>query len=198
MAVDGPYADGSRDGQPERHLRHSGSDAGGAAAPGEPAESRTRAAYYEVFVADDGTSPTGDDRTPADRRANRSAWDTTDIETRPPLDSLRVTPERTTHILDGDETGSGGGHRHGIGNPGKTEFPASWADAKIISTALDVARGPDRPPVRQDWNDTWLCTGTRDGVDVSVVVLRSGEILTSWPEEGGPGVVRNPKKGHHD
>jgi len=29
-------------------------------------------------------------------------------------------------------------------------------------------------------------------------VLRSGEILTSWPEEGSPGVVRNPKKGHHD
>jgi hypothetical protein len=198
MAVDGPYDDGSRDGQPERHLRHSGSDADAGGAPAEPAEPRTRAEYYEVFVADDGTGPTGDDRSPADRRANRSAWNTADIETRPPLDSLRVTPERTTHILDGDETSSGGGHRHGTGNPGKTEFPANWDDAKIISTALDVARGPDRPPVRQDWNDTWLCTGTRDGVDVSVVVLRSGEILTSWPEEGGPGVVRNPKKGHHD
>jgi hypothetical protein len=198
MAVDGPYDDGSRDGQPERHLRHSGSDADAGGAPAEPAEPRTRAEYYEVFVADDGTGPTGDDRSPADRRANRSAWNTADIETRPPLDSLRVTPERTTHILDGDETSSGGGHRHGTGNPGKTEFPANWDDAKIISTALDVARGPDRPPVRQDWNDTWLCTGTRDGVDVSVVVLRSGEILTSWPEEGGPGVIRNPKKGHHD
>jgi hypothetical protein len=195
MAVDGPYDDG----RPERSLRRSESAAGSAAGPREPAESRTRAAYYEAcLAADDSTSHPGDDRSPAEGRADRSAWDTADIKIRPPLDSLRVTPERTTHILDGDETGSGGGHRHGIGNPGKTEFPASWDDAKIIGTALNVARGPDRPPVRQDWNDTWLCTGTRDGVDVSVVVMRSGEILTSWPEEGGPGVVRNPKKGHHD
>jgi len=157
---------------------------------------RTRAEYYEERLsADDSTSHAGDDRNPDDRQAN--AWDTTDIESRPPLDSLHVTPERTTHILDGEETG-GGGHRHGVGNPGKTEFPANWDDAKIISTALNVARDPDRPPVRQDWNDTWLCTGIRDGVDVSVVVMRSGGILTSWPEEGGPGVVRNPRKGHHD
>jgi Bacterial EndoU nuclease len=117
---------------------------------------------------------------------------------RPPPDGFRVSPERMTHILDGDPGDGGGGHRSGTGKPGKTEFPASWDDRKIINTALDVARDPDRSPVRQDWNDSWLCTGTRDGVDVSVVVLRSGEILTSWPEEGSPGVVRNPKKGHHD
>jgi hypothetical protein len=32
-------------------------------------------------------------------------------------------------------------------------------------------------------------------VEVSTVVERSGDILTGWPEEGGPGVVRNPRKG---
>jgi hypothetical protein len=83
-------------------------------------------------------------------------------------------------------------------NPGKTEFPATWGDGKVITNVLDVARKPDKPPTHQDWNDTWLCTGTRDNVEVSAVVERSGDILTGWPEEGGPGVVRNLKKGSHD
>jgi Bacterial EndoU nuclease len=197
MALDGPNGDATKDERLERILQHGapGDDAG--MAPKQPAELRTRAEYYEAaLAAGEGPSRVNDNGA-ADRRAVPSAWDAIDIKIRPSLDSIRVTPERTTHILDGDET-RGGGHRHGVGKPGKTEFPASWDDEKIISTALNVARGPDRPPVRQDWNDSWLCTGTRDGVDVSVVVQRSGEILTSWPEEGGPGVVRNPRKGHHD
>jgi hypothetical protein len=109
------------------------------------------------------------------------------------VEDINVTPERTTHILDGDKTG--GGHRHGVGKPGKTEFPASWDDERVIANVLDVARRPDKPPTHQDWNDTWLCTGTRDAVKVWAVVERSGDILTSWPEEGGPGVVRNPRRG---
>jgi Bacterial EndoU nuclease len=198
MALDGPNGDGNGDERPERIPRQSESSDDGTAVPRARAEPRTRAEYYEAqLAAIDSPSHTGDNDGVPDGRADPSGWDATDVKTRPSLDSIRVTPERTTHILDGDETG-GGGHRHGVGKPGKTEFPASWDDAKIISTAMDVARSPDRPPVRQDWNDTWLCIGTRDGVDVSVVVMRSGEILTSWPEEGGPGVVRNPRKGHHD
>jgi hypothetical protein len=198
MALDGPNGDGTSDERPERIPRHGESGDNGSAVPRAPAELRTRAEYYEAHLAaNDSPGYPDDNGGAADGRADPSAWDAIDAGNRPSLDSIRVTPERTTHILDGDETG-GGGHRHGVGKPGKTEFPASWDDAKIISTAVNVARGPDRPPVRQDWNDTWLCTGTRDGVDVSVVVMRSGEILTSWPEEGGPGVVRNPRKGHHD
>lgn len=198
MAPDGPNGDRTSDERSERILRHSEPGDDGAAAPKPLAESRTREDCYAALLADDDVPRHADHNGGVgDRRADRSAWDATDAKTRPSLDSIRVTSERTTHILDGDETG-GGGHRHGVGKPGKTEFPASWDNAKIIRTALDVARGPDRPPVRQDWNDTWLCIGTRDGVDVSVVVQRSGEILTSWPEEGGPGVVRNPRKGHHD
>jgi hypothetical protein len=118
-----------------------------------------------------------------------------DAADRPPTEDIGVSPERTTHILDGDETGVGGGHRHGVGKPGKTEFPASWGDERIIANVLDVARRPDKLPTHQDWNDTWLCSGNRDAVDVWAVVERSGDILTGWPEEGGPGVVRNPKKG---
>src|ERR1700722_8097287 len=198
MGLDGPAGDGTGDQRPERTHRHSGSGDDNLAAPGQPAEPRTRTEYYEALLAaKDGRSHADDNGGPGDGQANSSAWRAIDIKTRPSLDSIHVTPERITHILDGDETG-GGGHRHGVGKPGKTEFPASWDDAKIISTALNVARGPDRLPVRQDWNDSWLCTGIRDGVDVSVVVQRSGELLTSWPEEGGPGVVRNPRKGSHD
>lgn len=135
----------------------------------------------------------GSDRD-ADMRTERSGWDTVDPGNRPPLDDIRISPERAVHILDGDSPRDGG-HRHGTGKPGKTEFPASWNDEKVINTILDVARKPDEPPVHQDRNDSWLCIGSRDNVEVSVVILRSGEIVTGWPEEGGPGVVRNPRRG---
>ncbi len=143
---------------------------------------------------DDGSA---DDPHVADPRTDHSGWDSIDAEKRPPLDALRVSPERRGHILDG-EAGGSGGHRHGIGNPGKTEFPASWNDEKIMSNVLDVAKHPDAPPVLQHRNNRWLCIGTRDSVEVSVIVLRSGEVWTAWPEEGSPGVVRNPRKGNHD
>lgn len=197
MPLDGPRCDGTSDVRPERHLRSPAS--GGDAGPREqtePAEPRTRAEYYEAFRGT-GKETARVDENARDARTERSGWDAMAADDQPPRDGFRVSPERRTHILDGDP-GNGGGHRSGTGKPGKTEFPASWDDRKIVNTALDVARDPDRPPVRQDWNNSWLCTGTRDDVDVSVVVLRSGEILTSWPEEGSPGVVRNPKKGHHD
>jgi len=149
------------------------------AARSEPVESRGRAEYYEVLRAAD---------------ADRSGWDSVDAADRPKVEDVNLTPERSTHILDG-EPGGGGGHRHGVGKPGKTEFPASWDDERVIANVLDVARRPDKPPTHQDWNDTMLCTGTRDAVKVWAVVERSGDILTSWPEEGGPGVVRNPRRG---
>src|SRR5437763_2049130 len=88
----------------------------------EPVESRSRAEYYEVLRAAD---------------ADRSGWDAVDAEDRPRAEDIHISPERTTHILDGDADGSGG-HRHGTGNPGKTEFPASWDDKKIIDTVADV------------------------------------------------------------
>ncbi len=205
----------------EQHLRNGGSRGDVPADRSEPAETRTREEYCEVLRAADGGS--GDDSSADDKhiandssaddkpgddgsaddphvvdpRTDHSGWDSIDAEKRPLLDALRVSPERRGHILDG-EAGGSGGHRHGIGNPGKTEFPASWNDEKIMSNVLDVAKRPDAPPVLQHRNNRWLCTGTRDSVEVSVIVLRSGEVWTAWPEEGSPGVVRNPKKGNHD
>ncbi len=198
MALDRSFDDEADrpDVKPERQLRPSGSGGDAPPARAEPAEHRSHAEYYEALRAADGKPADSDDgrRAGADARPDDSGWDAVAAEERPAPDAVRVSAERTTHILDGDSHG-GGGHRHGTGKPGKTEFPASWDDKKIIDTAVDVGRKPDKPPTRQDWNDTWLCGGTRNNVEVSVVVMRSGEILTSWPEEGGPGVVRNPKKG---
>lgn len=137
MAQDGPY-DGNSDDRPERHLRVGGPDAGAAGSRTEPAESRTRTEYYEARRVADGEAARADED-----QAGRSGWDAIDAENRPDIDALRVTPERATHILDGDATG--GGHRHGAGKPGKTEFPAGWDGRKVINTVLDVA-----PPARCD------------------------------------------------
>ena len=193
MALDRPDDDfEAGDARLEQHFRSSGSGGDSASVRAEPVEPRTREECYEALRAADAGP--ADDRPAADSRTDQSGWDTVDAANRPPLDALRVSPERRAHILDGDAEGGGGGHRHGVGKPGKTEFPASWDDEKVIATVLDVARKPDKPPTRQDWNDTWLCTGTRDNVEVSAVIERNGDILTGWPEEGGPGVVRNPRE----
>ncbi len=179
-----------------------GSPAGDRPASDRPASDRPASdrPASDRPASDDGPADDSpaDDHHVAHSRGDRSGWDSVDASNRPPVDVIRVSPERTTHILDGDADGGGGGHRHGVGKPGKTEFPANWDDEKVIATVLDVARKPDKPPTRQDWNDTWLCAGTRDNVEVTAVIERSGDILTGWPEEGGPGVVRNPRKGSHD
>jgi len=191
MAVDRPDDDVAPElARPEQRLGSGRPVADAPAARTEPAEPRTREECYEALRAADGKLP--DDHHEA-TGSGRSGWDSVDAANRPPPDQIQVSPERRVHILDGDSIG--GGHRHGVGKPGKTEFPAAWTDEKIIASVLDVARRPDKPPTRQDWNNTWLCTGTRDSVDVSAVVEQSGNILTGWPEEGGPGVVRNPMKG---
>jgi len=97
--------------------------------------------------------------------------------------------DRRTHILDGDQTG--GGHRHGTGRPGKTEFPAGWGDDRIVDAILAVARNPDQEPERQDWNGRWQVSGQHDGVKIFAVVEPDGRIWTAWPEEDSPGVVKN-------
>lgn len=186
--------DGLNDAKPEQDRQHSGSAEDAPAARAEPAELRTRAEYYETLRAADGrAAPAGDNQDVTSGRQESSGWDGVDAEKRPPLEALHVTPERSEHILDGDATGRGG-HRHGVGNPGKTEFPASWADKKIMDNVHDVARRPDQPPIYQDWNSRWLARGTRDDVEVVVVVAGDGRIWSAWPRPGGPGVVRNPRR----
>ncbi|MGD0066738.1 MAG: hypothetical protein ABSB76_25235 [Streptosporangiaceae bacterium] len=165
MALD-RYDDGPDrlpDVTPEQHRRPGGSAGDAPPTRAELAEPRTRAECYEALRVADGQPTDGRDHRgapadtgPADTRQDRSGWDTVDPGNRPRLDALQVAPERAGHILEG-EPGGGGGHRHGTGKPGKTEFPASWDDKKIINHVLDVSRRPDSMPVHQHWNDRWLC-----------------------------------------
>jgi len=190
MALDRPDDDFDRPDRSERPERPVPGGDVPARRP-EPPESRSREEYYEVLrAASEGETADGG-RGAAD--AERSGWGAVDAEDRPEAEDIHVTPERTTHILDG-EPGGGGGHRHGTGIPGKTEFPASWGDKKIIDTVIDVARRPDMPPKHQESNDRWVVRGTRDDVEVVVVVARDGQIWTSWPTPDSPGVVKNPKE----
>jgi hypothetical protein len=111
----------------------------------------------------------------------------------PELDDVKLTDDRGRHILDGDGPGTpGGGHRHGTGRPGKTEFPADWSDDKIVSTVQDVARNPAEARW-QDFNSRWRVSGDRDGIRLTAVVLPDGRIWAAWPEVGRGGVTQNPR-----
>jgi hypothetical protein len=171
----------------------------------QPAETRTRTECYEAAraaadgasreasEADAGSDHAGSDHAGSDHAgSDHSGWDEVDATDRPAVDGIRVTPERATHILDGD--GTGGGHRHGTGKPGKTEFPASWDDEKIVDAIVDVARRPDQQPAHQEWNNRWVARGTRDGVGIVAVVASDGRIWTSWPTADSPGVTKNPEE----
>src|SRR5205809_4955073 len=190
MALDRPDDDDAR---PERENPAGGSGGDVPAPRPEPAESRSRKEYYEALRAASDGERIGDGHEAGDARADRCGWDSVDAADRPKAEDIHVSPERTTHILDGDAN-VGGGHRHGTGIPGKTEFPASWDDKKIIDTVVDVARRPDLPPKHQESNDRWVARGTRDDVEVVVVIARDGRIWTSWPTPDSPGVVKNPKE----
>jgi hypothetical protein len=109
---------------------------------------------------------------------------------RPAPESLRSSPARFTHILDGDATG--GGHRHGTGRPGKTEFPVGWDDGKIAHSIIDVACHPRS--VHQQWNGRWKGRGEREGVGITAIINPDGSIWTAWPEPGSHGVTRNPEE----
>src|SRR6201990_2727697 len=82
----------------------------------EPPESRSREEYYEALRAASAGKAADEGGEAVD--AERSGWDSVDAEDRPKAEDIHVTPERTTHILDGDKTG--GGHRHGVGKPRKS------------------------------------------------------------------------------
>jgi hypothetical protein len=129
-------------------------------------------------------------------RRPRLDWDAPQVKDhphRPERDAIRIPADCARHILDGDGPGTpGGGHRHGTGRPGKTEFPASWPDSKVMRVLIDAARKPDQ--VRwQDFNFRWLVEAEREKVRIWAVVLPDGRVHTAWPEPGGPGVRQNPK-----
>lgn len=182
MAVDGPSSLDSPEGSDRPRSADSPVRTGAT-------EDRDRAACYEALQTADAQQ----DHVVA--TPSRSAWDdgpTSGHSDRPAPDSIELPPERAGHILDGDVWG--GGHRHGTGRPGKTEFPVDWDDERITGHVADVARNPDAQPVWQP-NHRWRVHGERDGVEIYVVVLPDGRIWTAWPQEGSPGVIRNPREG---
>jgi RHS repeat-associated protein len=89
----------------------------------------------------------------------------------------------TTHILDGDATG--GGHAPGTGMPGKSEFPANWSRDRIMDAISDVATDPASKTTTA--GRTTLVDGTRDGVNIRVVI-RDNRIVTGYPTN----LPRNP------
>lgn len=99
----------------------------------------------------------------------------------PPPDDITTKPGDREHILDGDK--AGGGHRPGTGKPGKTEFPQGWSDDKIIREIEDVARNPDPGTIEAPRypGDYWAAEGTRDGVEIRIVVRPDGSIRTGYP-----------------
>lgn len=109
----------------------------------------------------------------------------------PHAEQVRISEERRGHILDGDpDNPTGGGHKPGTGRPGKTEFPLSWDDDKIIQEVLDVAKDPDGQAVSGRF-DRWQYIGTRDGVQIKVILEADGSVVSGYPLHG-PGVIRNP------
>lgn len=113
--------------------------------------------------------------------------------------SATVLDESTVlHILDGEITSAGkpsGGHRSGVGNAYKSEFPPSWSERDIVEHVVDISRHPRAgrwEPINGGLDHrVW---DVRDGVTIEVLVRRDGHILTAYPVSG-PGVIRNPKVG---
>lgn len=200
MPVDGPpEPDGDDPGRHGDHKPDESPDRGGGGGrrtgvSTRLTETRNRAEYYDALRAADGYPATEDEPKPPMPGADvpRSGWETPELADhpdRPPAESFRVPPERAAHILDGDVTG--GGHRHGTGQAGKTEFPADWDDKKIMDSILGVARSPDSAELQR--NGRWRAEGSHDGVKVAIVVLPDGRIWTAYPLPGSPGVTQNPR-----
>jgi len=100
-----------------------------------------------------------------------------------------ASPARRTHILDGEArpNGSyGGGHCGGTGFPGKSEFPTSLSDDRVMHHISDVATDPASQIVRAQGRDVFV-RGARDGIEIEVLI-RNGEIWTGYPTN----VPRNP------
>ena len=98
-------------------------------------------------------------------------------------DDTDLTGHRKKHILDGDK--KGGGHRHGTGKSGKTEFPPEWSDEKILDAISDVATDPNSVTGTGKWDAPWA-EGTRDGIDIHVDFYppnspHAGKISTGYP-----------------
>ncbi len=98
-----------------------------------------------------------------------------------------VLSERAkTHILYGDH--NGGGHKHGVGKPCKSEFPESWDDQKIINIVKKIAAN-DNLNWEQQNNGYYVSEQNEGNIRVRVVMGDQREnIITAYPVN----VKRNP------
>ena len=104
-----------------------------------------------------------------------------------------ASPQRTTHILDGNGPGSGG-HRW-PGAPGKTPFPRDWSDARIMHEVSDIATDPaarwtqQTGPAGASTTNSgvpvkFASEATRDGVPIRVITQPGGSgIITGFPTQ---------------
>ena len=90
-----------------------------------------------------------------------------------------TTPERRKHILYGDKTG--GGHKYGTGKAGKSEFPKSWSDDKIIHVISITAR--DKASQCKTQRNGYCKIDERiENIDLRVILGRDKKfIITGYP-----------------
>jgi Bacterial EndoU nuclease len=133
--------------------------------------------------------------------ANGAEWDRSGTweqvpSAKPAGENIAHDAGSRAHIPYGEERPDGtvsGGHWFGSGQPGKTVFPEPWTPERILEETLDVARNPDRAPVQRE-DGSWEVDGTRDGVEILVVLEPDGTIVTGYPL-GGEGVAVNDENG---
>ncbi|MBQ9724991.1 MAG: EndoU domain-containing protein, partial [Neisseriaceae bacterium] len=118
------------------------------------------------------------------------------VSTNKPSNNVNlISDERINHILYGDKVGNGGGHKFGIYRVfnGKSKFPITWSEEKIIHNVSDIATDPKLTWVQQTGSKGNLYTnkgmpsrfvveGVRDGVKIRVIVEPAGKgIITAFP-----------------
>jgi len=108
----------------------------------------------------------------------------------------QINSQQRTHILDSDTTG--GGHGPGRGISGKSEFPARWSDQQIMNYISEVIQDPNSIWFQQNGKAgakytkrgnpvTWQIDGTRDGVNIRVIVEPDGKgVITAFPTNISP------------
>lgn len=98
----------------------------------------------------------------------------------------RISEERRQHILYGDATG--GGHKHGVGAPCKSEFPAHWDDDTIIKE-IDIIAANDNLNWEEQRNGYYVTEQNVGTLKIRVVKGREGNnVITAYPVN----VKRNP------
>jgi len=98
-------------------------------------------------------------------------------------DFVDLTRHRKDHILNRRASGAG--------KAGKTEFPSSWSNDRILHQVSDIATDPNATRGVGKWNSPYAI-GTRDGVDIRVDFYPSnhakypGQISTAYPINATP------------